>query len=91
MAGLGRVAAGIDGDNAGASLAPQEVQKFEPGTLSCWQAVQVITCGEPQWLQNRLSIDKLAPQLRQAMAKGCSDCMVLERSAELRRCFRVLR
>jgi hypothetical protein len=57
--------------NAAASFAPQALQKLAPGTLSCWQAAHVmIPCGAPQWLQNRLSADNVAPQLRQMMAKG---------------------
>jgi hypothetical protein len=69
-AGSGRVAPACDGGGGVASFAPQALQKLEPGTLSCRQAGQTIPCGAPQWLQNRLSADKFAPQLRQAMAKG---------------------
>jgi hypothetical protein len=49
---------------------PQALQKREPGALSCRQAGQTVPCGAPQWLQNRLSADKVAPQLRQVMANG---------------------
>jgi hypothetical protein len=57
-----------DGGIAAASFAPQELQKLEPGALSCWQASHVIDCGAPHWLQNRLPADNTAPQLRHAIA-----------------------